>query len=432
MRKALIISYYWPPSGGAGVQRWLKFVKYLPTMGWQPIVYTPSNPEFPSEDLSLLKDIPKEAEVLKTPIWEPYQLYKKFIGSDSSQKINAGFLTEKEKPKLTEKLSVWIRGNFFIPDARVFWVKPSVKYLSEYLEKNKVDVIISSGPPHSMHLIALELKEKYNIPWIADFRDPWTNIDFYKDLLLTSFADKKHHYLEKKVLVSADRVITVGDTIADEFKAISNREIEVITNGFDSDDTQTTTSELDTKFSIAHIGSLNKDRNPILLWEVLGDLMADNTFKNDLEIKLVGKIDIACTKALEDNGLTANVNKIAYLPHNEVIIEQQKSQVLLLLINNAPNAKGILTGKMFEYMAAKRPILCLGIEDGDAAKILNKSQAGTVVDFDNYEKLKTTILNYYSQYKSKNLTVNSEGIERYSRKNLTNELVKILNELTND
>lgn len=429
MRKVLIITYYWPPSGGAGVQRWLKFVKYLPSLGWKPIIYTPENPESPSEDESLVKDIPKEAEVLKTKIWEPYEWYKTFIGSDKKQKINAGFLTEKEKPKLTEKIAVWVRGNFFIPDARVFWVKPSIKYLSAYLEKNKVDLIISTGPPHSMHLIAMELNKQFNIPWVADFRDPWTNIDFYKDLQLTTWADKKHHHLEKEVLIKANRIITVGNTIAAEFEEISNRKIDVITNGFDSDDIFEGNLEKDKKFSIAHIGSLNKDRNPAILWEVLGELCTDTAFKNDLEIKLVGKIDISCTKSLEDNKLTENVHKIPYLPHNEVIKEQQKSQILLLLINKTPNAKGILTGKMFEYMAAQRPILCLGIEDGDAAKILVETQSGVVVDFDNKIKLKETILDYYTKYKNNELNINSEDINQYSRKNLTQKLVGMLNEL---
>ncbi|MBE9481851.1 MAG: glycosyl transferase family 1, partial [Bacteroidetes bacterium] len=175
MKKVLIITYYWPPSGGAGVQRWLKFVKYLREFGWEPIVYTPENPEAPDIDNSLEKDIPDNLTVIKRKIWEPYTAYKKFIGQEKEQKINAGFLSENKKPKLSENISVWIRGNFFIPDARKFWIKPSVKFLTNYLKNNPVDAMISSGPPHSMHMIALGLKQRLGIPWLADFRDPWTN-----------------------------------------------------------------------------------------------------------------------------------------------------------------------------------------------------------------------------------------------------------------
>jgi len=193
MKKALIITYYWPPSGGAGVQRWLKFVKYLREFGWEPIVYTPENPEFPEIDESLYSDIPENLTVIKTPIREPYTAYKKFIGRTKKEKINAGFLSEKKRNPFLENISVWIRGNFFIPDARLLWIKPSVKFLLKYLTGNPVDIIISTGPPHSMHIIAMKLNESLKLPWVADFRDPWTNIDFYKDLKLTSWADSRHH-----------------------------------------------------------------------------------------------------------------------------------------------------------------------------------------------------------------------------------------------
>src|SRR4030095_1074602 len=168
-KKVLIITYYWPPGGGSGVQRWLKFVKYLPQTGWQPVVYTPENGEMPVNDSSLTDDIPTGTEVLKTKIWEPYNLYKTFIGADKNVKVSTGFLTEEKKPGMAERLSVWLRGNMFIPDARRFWIGPSIKYLSSYLEKSHVDVIVSTGPPHSMHLIAMKLSEKFNIPWVADF-----------------------------------------------------------------------------------------------------------------------------------------------------------------------------------------------------------------------------------------------------------------------
>ncbi|HKR06499.1 MAG TPA: glycosyl transferase family 1, partial [Bacteroidia bacterium] len=307
MKKVLIITYYWPPSGGAGVQRWLKFAKYLREFGWEPVVYTPSNPENPVEDSSLFKDIPANLEVIKTPIWEPYGFYKKFVGRKKEEKINTGFLSEKKKTGFTEKVSVWLRGNFFIPDARKFWIKPSINFLSKYLTENKIDFIVSTGPPHSMHLIALGLKKKFNIPWLADFRDPWTNIDYYKDLMLSKSADKKHHQLEREVLANADLVVSIGNTMNEEFvrsqlqvDSAQLKKFHVITNGYDEEDLINNGVALDKKFSIAHIGTLVRSRNPEALWKSLSDLITSNSnFESDLEIRLVGKVDASVMELIE-------------------------------------------------------------------------------------------------------------------------------------
>lgn len=437
MKKVLIITYYWPPSGGAGVQRWLKFVKYLREFGWEPVVYTPSNPEIPVEDSSLLKDIPAGIEIIKTPIWEPYDLYKKFVGRKKEEKINTAFLTENKRPGITEKISVWLRGNFFIPDARKFWIKPSVNFLSQYLSGNKIDVLVSTGPPHSMHLIALELKRKFNLPWLADFRDPWTNIDFYDDLMLTSRANKKHLRLERDVLKNADAVVTIGETMKNEFMNLQpagneqSKKYFVITNGFDEEDIFKGEIVMDKKFSIAHIGTLVKTRNPEILWKVLSELInTDENFKNDIEIKLVGKVDISVMESIEHYGLNDYLKRIEYLNHDEVVKVQQQSQVLLLLLNNTPNAKGILTGKFFEYLATDRPILCIGPEEGDTAKILEHTNSGKPINFSDTKKMKEIILRYYGLYKTNNLSVQSKNIQKYSRKELTKELAVVLEKLT--
>lgn len=433
MKTVLILTYYWPPSGGAGVQRWLKFVKYLREFGWDPIVYTAENGEMPEIDASLEKDIPKGITILKTPIWEPYNAYKKLIGQKKDQKINAAFLNENKKTSPLNNFAVWIRGNFFIPDARKFWIKPSIKYLNNYIQKNKVDAIISSGPPHSMHLIAKALKQDHpNIKWIADFRDPWTNIDFYKDLKLTSWADKKHKRLEKEVLNESDAVISVGQLMSDELATINGvqkSKFNVITNGYDEDDLVKTVIEKDKKFSIAHIGTLVKTRNPKILWKVLSELVSENElFKNALEIKLVGKLDIAVKESIEEYKLSSFVNKIDYMPHDKVIEEQQRSRVNLLLVNQTPNAKSILTGKFFEYLSAGAPVLAIGPTDGDVATILKETKAGMISDFNDAISLKKNILELF---KNQNITRNEDEIKNYSRKNLTKKLAEILNDLTN-
>ena len=373
-KKVLIITYYWPPSGGAGVQRWLKFVKYLPKYGWEPVIFTVDNGEYPSIDESLENDIPDGIEVIKSKIWEPYSFYKKFTGRKKDELINAGFLKERKKAFFLERLSVWVRGNFFIPDARKFWIKPSTRILSSYLKDNSIDVVISSGPPHSTHLIAKKITANYNLPWIADFRDPWTNIDFYNDLMLSKFADRKHKRLEKLVLSSADIILTVGKTLALELSQLGAKRVEVVENGYDKSDlNKGFTIQLDDKFSIAHIGTFSPSRNNETLWKALSELVKeDDFFSNKLELKLIGKIDYSVTESLKKYDLASFVNHIPYLSHDLVINQQMSSHLLLLMVNNTPNAKGIVTGKIFEYMASNRPTLVIGPSDGDVAEIVSK------------------------------------------------------------
>ena len=431
MKKVLIISYYWPPSGGAGVQRWLKFVKYLRDFGWEPIVYCPENPEYPETDSSLFKDIPAGLEVLKHPIWEPYQAYKKLLGQKKEDKINAAFLSEKKKNKFLEDFSVWIRGNFFIPDARKFWIRPSVRFLGKYLKEHPVEVVISTGPPHSMHMIAMQLAENGNIPWLADFRDPWTNIDFYKDLKLTPGADRKHHKLEMQVLRQASVVTVISNTMSEDFSKLFQRSYEVITNGYDSADIPDIPVVPDEKFSIAHIGTLVSSRNPETLWQALKILLTTHPdLSRDLELKLVGKVDLTVTESLEHHGLSRFVRRVEYMPHDEVVKCQQESQVLLLIINNTPNSKMILTGKFFEYMAAQRPILCLGPTDGDAARILNETQTGLIAEFGDVETMKAHVLQYFEAFQKGNLRAGGRGLEKYSRKALTQKLAQVLDHIS--
>jgi glycosyltransferase involved in cell wall biosynthesis len=434
MKRVLIITYYWPPSGGGGVMRWLKFVRYFREYGWEPVVYTPENPEMPAVDQSLSEQIPKDLEIVKRPVWEPYTLYKKFTGQKKDRRINTGFLAENETPGLTEELSVWIRGNFFIPDARKYWIKPSIKFLKKYLLENPVDAVVSTGPPHSMHLIALGIKKKFDLPWIADFRDPWTNIDFYPKLKLTRWADRKHRKLEMKVLREADRVVTVSWNWAEDFKRIYSREVDVITNGFDAADFSGSpgSNKPDSKFSLVHIGAMNADRNPDVLWTVLGEMCRDNkTFKEQLEIKLIGSNDISVTSSLEKNGLMGNASIVSYLPHAEVIHQTRTAQVLLLPLNDTPNVLGIIPGKLYEYLASCRPILCLGPRNGDSSRIIKEAKSGTVLSFDDAPGMAEVLLAWFSEYSETGSVENKAGnIDQFSRKKLTSKMAAILESIT--
>ena len=431
MKKVLIITYYWPPSGGGGVMRWLKMSKFLPELGWQPIIYTPENPDPSISDESLVTEIHKDIIELKTPIWEPYNIYRKLTGKKGDAKFKAGYISEASSGNWKSKLSVFVRGNFLIPDPRKFWIRPSVKYLTKYLKENRVDLIISTGPPHSMHLIALGLKKKFDIPWIADFRDPWTDIDFYDKLKLTKWADKKHRKLERKVLTQADHVVTVSPGCATDLAKINSKKVEVINNGYDPLDYNFEGNELDKNFSISHFGAFNKDRNPKILWKVLGELAGrSDEFKKLLRIQLIGQTDKSVLDEIKKNNLSGNLILIEHLPHKEGLIQLGKSQVLLLPLNDASNVKGILPGKMYEYMALKRPIFAIGPADADAdfAKILAETNSGISIDFNDAAKMKSTIENYFNSFKNNKLAVKSNSYEKYSRKNLAKNFIDLISE----
>ena len=423
VKKALIITYYWPPAGGSGVQRWLKFTKYFRSFDIEPIIYTVRNAKYPLVDFSLETDVPEDIEVIRKPIWEPNTLFSLF-GTHKTE--SAGFLNPN--PNLMGKILHYIRANVFIPDARKFWIRPSLRFLKKYLNENEVDVIITTGPPHSVHLIGLGLKEKLGIKWIADFRDPWTEIDYFHQLPLTKRALKKHHYFEQKVLKKANAVLVVGNTMREKFKRF-NANVFTITNGYDGE-LETISLPLKGKFSLTHVGLMNADRNPKILWDVLRGISLENEdFKNDLEFNLIGKLAKSITDSIEKYGLSENVRVIDYVPHSEILGYQRESQVLLLIVNDVPGSKGIVTGKIFEYLMAKRPILVIGPTDGDLAKIIEDTESGFVVEFNDKQRLKEHILDLYTKFKQQKLVIKSKNIEQYHRKELTRKVSEIIKNL---
>lgn len=418
--KVLIITYYWPPAGGSGVQRWLKFVKYLQEYGIEPVVYTVDNARYLKEDKTLLDDVPRNTKVLKHSIWEPTDLL--FWKKKKSQKSGISNINQN-------RFLSFIRGNFFIPDPKVFWVNSSVKFLQKYLNSNKVDAIISTGPPHSMHLIAQKLHKKNKLKWIADFRDPWTDLYYNKDFSEQSFAKKKNKILEKSVLKNADCVLTVSESLKEQF-SINARRVEVITNGYDNEIRSAEDTVLDKLFTISYIGLLPKQSNPKLFFKVLQELCSQNEdFKNDLKLNFIGDISDDVRVEVLKNNLEKNTSFKGYVDHEKAIEFQNKAQVLLLLIPNIEKSKGILTGKLFEYLIAKRPILAIGPEDGDLAEILKETDSGILIDFSNREQLSSEILKFYHQYKKGNLKVNSKNIGKYHRKELTKKLAFIIKSL---
>lgn len=419
-KRILIITYYWPPAGGSGVLRWLKFSRYLKEMGWDPIIYTPENPESPIEDSTLLDDITANFEVIKSPIWEPFSIYKFLTGRKKKHKIQTGFLKEKKTWGIIEKLAMWVRANYFIPDAKRYWINPSVKILYSYLRRYPVNVVVSTGPPHSMHLIAKKLKQKTGIPWLADFRDPWTNIDWFDKLPFTKSSFKKHKKLELAVLREADIVTVVSESWALEFEKMSGRKIEVVTNGFAPEDFENFSSKQSDKFTILHTGSLNADRNPVVLWKFLSQEIDKNEFlKEKLIIKLVGAVDIEVFESLRQNKLFNYLVHIPFVPHKQALNEMTECSLLLLPLNNVPNMGGIIPGKLFEYLASKKPILAIGPSDGDTARILKEMSHCLMYDFEETPEWKDI-------HRVTQLPIGPQlKIDKYSRR----ELAKRMNEL---
>ncbi len=421
--KVLIITYYWPPAGGVVVQRWLKFVKYLNYFGVEPVLFTPKNPSYPVVDESLENELPEDLKMLTYPIFEPNQ----FLFS-KTKKQSGGLL--KSRKGFLSSLALYVRANLFIPDTRKFWIKPSVKYLKNYLRNNPIDVIITTGPPHSVHLIGKKLKELLAVKWLADFRDPWTKIDYFHHLPLTKKALRKHVRMENDVISSADATVVVGETMKRDFEKLNSNTF-VITNGYDTEEFHAI-KELDKNFTIAHTGMMNSDRNPRLLWKVLKQLCDEYPdFSNDLRIKLIGGL----SSEVEENLKVFDKEQlelIDFVSHEEVSSYQQSAQLLLLIINNVSSAKGIITGKIFEYLQAKRPILGIGPVDGDAAEIIKNTNSGVCIDFNDKESLKKQILIFYKEYKKGTLHLNQSEINQYHRKELTRKLVEVLETIKAD
>ena len=427
MKRVLIITYYWPPSGGSGVQRWVKFSKYLPSQGWQPVIYTPENPDMPSIDQSLYSDIPEEAEIIKRPITEIYSIYRKISGNKGGGEVNP---INSQKKTLKQKLMLAIRGNLFIPDPRISWLRPSVRFLKKYLREHPVDVIVSTGPPHSMHLIAREVSKATGIPWVADFRDPWTRMFYFKHLALSDWARKKHEKLEKMVLDDASAVVAVSPLVQEEFKTMTGNRIELVTNGYDPEDFGQVV-EPDGHFNIVHTGLFASDGNPETLWKVLSDLCREDArFADQLRIRLVGKNDTMILDSIHAAGLERNLVDLGYRDHTVAVREQMGSTMLILPLRKEPEYRATLPGKLFEYLGSQRPVLGIGQTDGAMARILADTGAGETFEWDDEAGIRTYVLKRWEKFLAgDDDSVPDNNIEQYSRKATARKMAALLESL---
>jgi len=433
MRKVLIIAYYWPPAGGGGVQRWLKFTKYLPEFGWDPIVYVPYNPQYPLRDSTLTEKVPDHVQVIKGHIWEARRIYrrlKKFRhGSKWSAPTEMDTLFFRDPGKLSwfGRLSLFLRSNMFVPDSRSLWIRPSVRRLRKWLSHHPVDLIISTGPPHSCHLIGMKLMQRTGIPWIADFRDPWTDIDYFPQLMLTKRNRRRHERLEHEVLSNAAHVVTVSPSWAGLLKGYGARNVTVITNGFDPPDIPTPVhnqKDDSQPFRITSIGTLEADRAPEGLWEALNILVQDHPeVSTKLQLHFAGKVD---PEILPQNTVIKSMLHLhGYVAHADALKQMAQADVLLLILNlgSDNNTKGRIPGKLFEYMAMRKPIILLGPSDSDASRMVASLGNSVSHPHDAIEAISQSIFTLYSTSGKTDVEVD---LEMYKRRVLTSRLAGLM------
>ena len=423
-KKILIISYYWPPAGGPGVQRWLKFAKYLPEFNISPVLFVPENANYPINDNSLKSEVSKDLEIIKLPIFE---LSNFFPSLKSLNSIRSGNISKNKNQSILQKVVFFIRGNFFIPDMKIFWKRNSVNFLKNYLSENNIETIITTGPPHSIHLIGLELKRKLNINWISDFRDPWVNLNYLNRFHLLPFVKEYHKKLRDKVINNSDAVIVTSKRLKDLYSEI-NSSIFQVTNGYDYNKP---VIKLDKKFSISHVGSLYNERNPEFLWDIIDELSENlQGFKKDLQINLIGNNNKKIKQNLSKRVFNDCVVFFDYVEHKKAIEFMCSSQVLLMLEVDDDESSYAIPGKLFDYLNSNRPIISIGPEQSEVREILSNTDSGKFFEYKDYNSLKLYIEKLYENYVN-NLSSsnNNYNIDNYNRKNLTSKLVEVINKI---
>ena len=428
-KKVLIVTYYWPPAGGPGVQRWLKFANYLPEFGISPVVYVPKDPNYPILDMQLMAEVSPEVEVIRRKIVEPTRWLRK-LSPGRTQSLSRGMVNTKN-PGLIERLMMWVRGHVFIPDPRVFWVSPSVDYLRKYLSKHpQIDTVITTGPPHSVHLIGHQLQQSTAIKWVADFRDPWTEIYYHKPMNLSPWAQKKHLKLERIVLKSADLILATSATTVASFSAQTKRSVALITNGFDRNDFRFLSNgmpnETSNKFRITHVGTLMEARNPRALWLALESLLAQTEMAETLEIVLVGPVAQGVLDDLRELGLDKYLVLEPYMAHEQAISLMAQAELLVLAVRDESNAHHIVPGKIFEYLALEAPIIAIGPPKSAVASILNDTQAGALFDHGDHIGVNAFISQVYDNFKRSEPKTPRLNTSQFERRALTAKLAEII------
>ncbi len=427
MKKVLIITYYWPPSGGAGVQRWLKFAKYLPDYGIEPLILTvdPQYASYPQVDKSLEKEIPPNLKIFKTRSFEALRILSGIFGKKS---VPYGGFSNVDRRSFFQMLLRFIRGNFFIPDARVGWNRYAEKKAREIMLTHDIDTIITTGPPHSTHLVGLRLKTSLRVKWIADFRDPWTDIYYYSDMLHSPVVKRIDSMKERRVLLEADGVIAINNSVRDLLVSKTGKadtgKFTVITNGFDEEDFEFPAVVSDS-FVITYTGTMSGHYHLQVFFRTLSKLVNKYPELN-IKFRLAGNISFSIEKVIKKYGLWDSFESLGYVEHEMLAGILKGSTVLLYVFPKTENYKGS-SGKLFEYLAARRPIIAIDNIESDAAEIINECEAGICFSPEDKEGLMHYLEHLVAVFNERGVIKAGNGKHmKYSRKNLTAGLSEFL------
>ena len=437
MKRALLISYYFPPSGGPGVQRVLKFVKYLPEFGWQPTVLTlkPEHAAYPDLDPTLAGEIPVSVRVVRTRSWDPYAVYARFQGKAKDETVGVGFVKEGAAESGRQRLARWVRANVFLPDARVGWVPFARRAAKKLMQEDAFDAMLTSGPPHSTHLVGRSLKRRFGLPWIVDMRDPWTDISYYQDLPHTAPARRFDAALERSVLAQADAVISVSDGVGRGLhtKAMIHH-YETIPNGYDPADIPDGAALPRSKdrFVLAHVGTLSGQQHAPGLVQALARLAdADPDWRTRLEVRFVGHVDGAVLAAFRDAGLGEAVAVLPYVPHADAIAHMRTADLLMVAVQRVEHNEGVTPAKMFEYLSLGIPVLGLAPPDGDLGRILRETAGGSTFDHEDADGITAFIAQQAARVARGEPAPrpNDAALHAYDRRVLTGRLAALFDRL---
>ena len=404
--------YYWPPSGGSGVQRWLFLANYFAAKGMDVTVYVPNNPRIAQRDDALRQKVHQGITEIKVDGWEPMQHSSKPIGE------NLG-----EKRGVVKRFMLWVRANFFIPDARVYWAKAATQVFLKQHKQKPIDLIITSGPPHSLHIIGMQAKQQTGMLWIADFRDPWTGFFQNRSLPLSKKAKQKHKQLEQKVLQHADRVVVTAPSLKSDFKT-HNPNIAVLTNGYE----QLLPTVTAAATGMVYAGSLKAQQNPTVLWQAIASLIKSNAaFSEAFSLDVYGKVATSIKAEVKSLGIDTHVRFLGYQPKEVVDAQLTNAKALLLLGINMPMTANVIHGKLFEYMAAQRPVLGIGPKPSDMQALFDAHQLGVYVSFTEQSIIKETLLSWFVKNDMPKI---GKDITRYERNAIAQEYLALIHSLS--
>ena len=380
-----MVAYYFPPAGGAGVQRTMKFVRYLPDFGWTPHVVVPRDADYPVTDPSLVDEIPTTCTVHPSRIIEPYEVYRKITGrGGGSLDIATLSRSDAESRRPAERFSEWVRRNFFIPDARAGWIPFAARVGRDVATKTNAKILYSTAPPYSAHVAARRIHRATGIPWVADFRDSW--VDWLSTPRRHGLARRIDLRLERSVLADASAVITVSEGVADDLASrhpeTRDARWHVIPNGFDPNDLTSATPDRlgapDDAFVLTYAGTLYGPRDPATLVDALDVLAGEgHPLASAIRLHLVGRVADNIRARIEKSRVARAVTFVDYVPHDRSIGIAKASDALLLIVDDVPQSAGILTGKLFEYLGLRKPILALAPE-GEATAIVREARGWSV------------------------------------------------------